>query len=118
MSCKQKENEPKGQSKRLSAFPTLPAPSGGLPEPAGAGGGPGTAGLRSFLPSSVTLGIAELSASFSRRRGGREEARGKDSKVTSAVLVSHFLLCKVGRAGSMFLLVLKNIPAKMSVRRI
>lgn len=69
-------------------------------------------------PCSLIFGIAELSALFSRRRGGWEEARGKDSKVTSAVLVSHFLLCKVRRAGAMFPLVLKNIPEKTSVGRI
>lgn len=100
VSCKQKENEPKGQSKRLSAFPTLPARSQRPPSPQVPG-----EGLWSF-PSLLSLifGIAEPAALFSRRRGGWEEARGEDGKVTSAVLVSHTSFCaKSGGLGGCFL---------------
>lgn len=41
---------------------------------------------------------------------------GKDSKVTSAVLVSHFLLCKLRRAGSIFPF-LQKYARKVSIRR-
>lgn len=109
---KRKTNQ-RDRAKGFQRFPPFPLDLAGSPRPpARRCRGGAVHGRAAELPSAPIFGIAEPLALFSRRRGGREEARAKDSKVTSAVLVSHFLLCKVRRAGSMFPLVLKNTPEK------
>lgn len=83
---KRKMNQ-RDRAKGFQRFPPSPLDPAGSPSPQAPGEGPCSAGLRSCLPSSLIVGIAEPSALFSRRRGGREEARGKGQQ-------SH--LCRAG----------------------
>lgn len=126
VSCKRKENKPKGQSKRLSGSPAPPCPPPSscmvlfaqelcLP----AVGFSSSPALQPANPLSITfLGMEGWG-------GGGGRGIGSDSELTSAMLVSHFLLCKFRRAGSILLLLLSlllyiyflNIP-KVSLRRI
>lgn len=127
VSCKRKENKPKGQSKRLSGSPAPPSPPPSscmvlfaqelcLP----AVGFSSSPALQPANPLSITfLGMEGWGV------GGGGRGIGSDSELTSAMLVSHFLLCKFRRAGSILLLLLSlllyiyflNIP-KVSLRRI
>lgn len=126
VSCKRKENKPKGQSKRLSGSPAPPLPPSQLLHGAVCPGALlASCGLFLLSSSPACKSTQHHFPGDGGVGGGGGRGIGSDSELTSAMLVSHFLLCKFRRAGLILLLLLSlllyiyflNIP-KVSLRRI
>lgn len=109
--------QPPGQDTQADGGTPAEPPGTGTPAEAPAWAMPlGSHGV-SLLCGSRDGRAGQRSFPGAGEKGGPGRGVGTDSKVTSAVLVSHFLLCKFRRAGSVFPF-FKKYSRKVSVRRI